>query len=414
MKNQFEHHIKNSLESFEADYNPADWADMQSRLRNAKIGKSSGMVKGLLIAASVLTASGIIYYYYFSTADKLNNVSADISVSKIENVVRNDIARDQLQPMDITKERQTQKGEAGKNDHSVKENIPVITKAIEENPVLPENKAVVDKTENKPDVKAEAPLPVSSTPVLSAAFHTDLSKICEGAQVKFLADASDAALNYKWTFGDGESSSEQNPKHAFAEAGAYLVKLRVTSRDKKQVEQKNTIIVIAAPSVQLDYSPSDDNGLLVNFEADGDKVVDWKWDFGDKKTASSQNPSHTYARKGIYKASVTAKNSAGCSAMVVRDVNLKNEIDLLAPNAFSPDGNGVNDTWMPVALLNGDYVFTLTISNKAGSVVFRTSDKNNPWDGQNAKPGDTFRWIAVVKDKNGEDTNYQGLITISE
>ena len=183
---------------------------------------------------------------------------------------------------------------------------------------------------------------------------------------------------------------------------------------KTDIEQKNTVTVIAAPSVQLDYSGSDDNGLLVNFEADGDKVADWKWDFGDKKTAATQNPAHTYARKGNYKVAVTAKNAAGCSSVVLKDVNLKNEINLLAPNAFSPDGNGVNDTWMPVALLNGDYIFTLTISNKAGNVVFKTTDKNNPWDGQNAKTGDTFRWVAVVKDKNGEDTNYQGLITISE
>lgn len=412
MKNQFDQHIKNSLEGFEADYNPADWADMQNRLGKANAGKSSHIGKALLIAASVIAITGVVYY--FSTAENSNKIATDAPLNKVDNTVSHNVSNDPIQPSDNTQDGHSQHNEAVNKDNSVKETAPVIGKAVEENPVVPENKTIINKTENKSDVKEEVLPPVSPATVLSAAFRTDLSRICEGTQVQFMPETNDGSLTYKWTFGDGESSSEQNPKHIFTEAGTYMVKLRVISRDKKQVEQKNTIAVIAAPSVRLDYSASDDNGLLVNFEADGDKVVDWKWDFGDKKTSSAQNPSHLYSRKGNYKVSVTAKNSAGCSAVVVKEVNVKNEIDLLAPNAFSPDGNGVNDTWLPVALLNGDYIFTLTISNKAGAVVFRTSDKNNPWDGQNVKAGDTFKWTAVVKDKNGEDSHYQGLITISE
>jgi gliding motility-associated-like protein len=162
----------------------------------------------------------------------------------------------------------------------------------------------------------------------------------------------------------------------------------------------------------MNYSASEDNNLLINFEAYADKVTDWKWDFGDRQTASSQNPAHTYGKKGNYKVSVTAKNSVGCSTVVVKEVNLK--LDLLAPTAFTPDGDGINDTWMPVALLNGDYVFTLTVADKAGNEFFKTSDKNRAWDGQKAKTGDTFIWRAVVKERNGEESNHQGLITISE
>ena len=86
----------------------------------------------------------------------------------------------------------------------------------------------------------------------------------------------------------------------------------------------------------------------------------------------------------------------------------------LAPEIFSPNGDGKNDTWMPVAFLNGDYIFTLTVSDKSGNVVFKSSDKDNVWDGNNAKPGDTFRWTAVVKEKNGDEITCQGLITIAK
>lgn len=415
MKNKFEQHIKQSLENFEAEYNPADWADMQNRLNKAKAGKSSSIGKALLIAASVLVTAGAIYY--FSSADKVNNVTADKALSQNKNVVVKDADETPVQQPAV-KDGQSPIEPAVKND-AEKENAPAITAVSEQKPVSSEKseaEVVANKPENKVPVQeqAQAPVEQSATPAaLTAGFRSDMNKVCEGAQVQFFADKNDVACTYKWAFGDGETSEEQNPKHTFTEAGTYNVKLRVTSaKDKKLAEQKNSIIVIAAPSVQMSYSPSEDNNFLINFEADGDKVTDWKWNFGDKQTASVQNPSHTYGRKGIYKVSVTAKNSSGCSAVVVKEVNLK--LDLLAPTAFTPDGNGVNDTWMPVALLNGDYNFTLTIADKAGVIKFSTKDKNHPWDGQNARVGDTFEWRVIIKEKNGEESNYQGLITISE
>lgn len=418
MKNQFEQHIKKSLEGFEAEYNPADWSDLQSKLSKAKAGKASGLGKGLMIAASVIATSGVIYY--FSITDTAKNTATTNSVAEVKNGITKDIHENPVQNIEIKDEQQKPAQPLAKNDNA--EKASVIHKSSEEKKIVsekPETQAV-DNTENQTSIPEQVQNPVeqsqtSNAVILSAGFRTDINKVCEGAEVQFIADKNDISCTYKWYFGDGESSIEQNPKHIFAEAGTYSVKLRVTSaRDKKQAEQKNTIHVIAAPSVQMNYASSEDNKLLVNFEADADKVTDWKWDFGDKQTSSVQNPSHKYSKRGSYKVAVTAKNSAGCLAVVVKDIILKNEINLLAPNAFSPDGNGVNDTWMPVALLNGDYIFTLTIADKAGNIVHKTSDKNNSWDGKNAKAGDTFVWRVAVKDNNGEETLYQGLITISE
>ena len=162
----------------------------------------------------------------------------------------------------------------------------------------------------------------------------------------------------------------------------------------------------------MDVNPSDESALIVNFEADADKAVDWKWNFDDKETSSVQNPAHTFKKYGVYKVSVTVKNSAGCAAVAQEEVNL--QLNLGAANGVRPFAD-VNNTWMPAALRNGEYpVFTLTIMDKSGKTVFKTSDKNSAWDGKGTQVGDTFKWVAIVKDKNGNEIPCQGLITIAD
>jgi len=424
MKHSFEQHIKQSLENFEAEYNPADWTDMQNKLNKAKIGKPNGSGKALMIAAAIAVVGGLIYY--FSVPEEQKITTDPINAQQVVVTDKNTV-----QTVEVEDQEQTGTNQSPvTNSDSPKEQAPIAHNPVEEKSVSPEktevkevvntdagNKAGSIQEQPKESVAAEVSSPVQSLPVSSfrASFRSDANKVCEGTAVKFTADNNDVPCTYKWSFGDGTYSSEQNPSHAYAEAGTYTVKLHVVAaKDRKQADQKSTVTVAAAPAIQMNYLVSEDNGLLINFEADADKISEWKWNFGDKQTSSVQNPSHTYSKKGNYKVEVTAKNTAGCSAVVAKEVNLKSSFNLLAPNAFSPDGNGVNDTWLPVALLNGDYTFTLTISDKTGNIVFKTSDKNHPWEGQDAKTGETYVWRAIVKDKNGDEIPCQGLITISE
>ena len=416
---QFEQNIKQSLQSFEAEYNPADWNDMQNRLSKAKAGKSVNIGKGLMIAASVAAVAGAVYY--FSNANSENTISEKAVVPQTSVHVP-------------AKENTVQKEEANNssaaNNHSedlnrsAKENVVAVNNPTDNKSVSADKNTtqpVNNKAENKVPVQEPVQTPaiqpvVSSAVALSAAFRSE-AKVCEGTPVQFTADYSDASCTYKWTFGDGETSTLQNPTHVFADPGNYSVRLHINSaKYRTSADQKNSVSVVAAPVVRVTADVSEENNLLVAFTADGDKITDWKWNFGDNKTASVQNPSHIYGRKGNYKVEVAVRNSSGCSTLAAKDVNLK--LNLLAPNAFSPDGNGTNDTWMPAVLANGEYNFTLTITDKTGNQVFQTSDKNDSWSGQyngrSARPGDTFIWKVVIKERNGEISNDQGIITITE
>jgi len=84
------------------------------------------------------------------------------------------------------------------------------------------------------------------------------------------------------------------------------------------------------------------------------------------------------------------------------------------PNSFSPNGDGINDTFGPKGEHLGD--FTMRIFDRWGNLVYHTADFFKPWDGtMNSKEvvmQDTYVYIINVKDKVGEHHQYIGHITI--
>jgi PKD repeat protein len=129
-------------------------------------------------------------------------------------------------------------------------------------------------------------------------------------------DRSDGSvpLEYFWEFGDGSTSSEQNPSHTFTGNGRYTVSLTVTNKygtDKKTVPA--FISVGDTPTSSFYATPMQGTiPLKVAFtDTSGAGITSWHWDFGDGETSSIQNPSHTYAKTGVYTVSLDTTNRYG-------------------------------------------------------------------------------------------------------
>jgi PKD repeat protein len=121
-------------------------------------------------------------------------------------------------------------------------------------------------------------------------------------------------LRYLWDFGDGYTSSEQNPTHAYAANGKYTVNLTVTNSFGKNTLSRPGYIAVGDPPVpQFSVSPSEGNAPLTVVFADmtGGGVTVWKWDFGDKTSGTVQNPAHTYTKPGIYSVTLITSNEFG-------------------------------------------------------------------------------------------------------
>jgi len=131
------------------------------------------------------------------------------------------------------------------------------------------------------------------------------------------ATGGSSPYTYSWNFGDGTSSSTQNPSHTYSTAGDYTATLTVTDSASSQDSESVTINASTPPSplvASLVASPTSGQvPLSVNFTGGaigGSPPYTYSWNFGDGVSSSSQNPSHTYSTAGNYTATLTVTDNA--------------------------------------------------------------------------------------------------------
>jgi len=123
--------------------------------------------------------------------------------------------------------------------------------------------------------------------------------------------------SYYWNFGDGQSSSQQNPSHTYNNAGNYSVIFTVRDSNNTQDSDSLTISVTAPPPPPLVASciaspTSGDVPFTVYFTGSasgGTPPYSYSWNFGDGGNSTQQNPSHIYNAAGNYTATLTVTDS---------------------------------------------------------------------------------------------------------
>ena len=150
--------------------------------------------------------------------------------------------------------------------------------------------------------------------VLSASFSANVTSGKIPLSVQFIDTSTNSAQSWLWNFGDGSTSSEQNPTHTYTSAGTYNVTLNVTNADGSNTSTQLSYITAAVTPVS-NFSANVTSGdipLSVNFtDLSQNSPTSWLWDFGDGSTSTDQNPTHTYASSGIYNVSLNATNVGG-------------------------------------------------------------------------------------------------------
>jgi PKD repeat protein len=154
--------------------------------------------------------------------------------------------------------------------------------------------------------------------------------------VQFTDTSTGGPTSWQWSFGDGATSTAQNPSHTFATAASYTVVLTATnSSGSKNVSR--TVTVVPALVASFTFSPASPAvGQAVQFtDTSTGGPNSWLWDFGDGGTSTAQNPSHTFATVSSYTVVLTATNSSGSNS-ASRTINVVPSSTLVASFTYSP------------------------------------------------------------------------------
>lgn len=130
-----------------------------------------------------------------------------------------------------------------------------------------------------------------------------------GLEVNFFDVSLNEPDSWSWDFGDGNTSTGQNPQHTYAEASSYVVCLNVSSICGNTQRCELITVTCDAPSPGFSFGI---DGLTVTFNdvSNGDPNA-WTWDFGDGNMSMEQNPQHIYDAPGTYLVCIKAANDCG-------------------------------------------------------------------------------------------------------
>lgn len=175
------------------------------------------------------------------------------------------------------------------------------------------------------------------------------------------------------------------------------------------------IPVIAAQKVEVEISQYIKNTkTYVELSNSNPEVTNLVWRF-DNKVCQDQLCGSYLTTKGTHKYIVESYDHKGCYSKHEGSVELKEDYNLYVENSFTPNGDGLNDYFMPVALTQRSVNFKLHIMDRFGKVIYQTSDSSVPWDGSfsgQASESGVYIWSVSLINEQGEPEHYKGHITL--
>ena len=234
------------------------------------------------------------------------------------------------------------------------------------------------------------------------------SVICVGEKITFKDSLSDFTKTFLYDFGDGSVlNNTHNPTHTWDAPSTYTVTLRTKYDFCPDGMATKVIQVDAFPIVNIgkdtSICPGVTGSILIADVNNPGALYDWS-------TGESAS-SIVVTQPGTYWATSKGACAVTDSINVIRDCYLN------IPNAFTPDGDGLNDYFLPRELLSsGVKTFKMDIYNRWGENIFTTTAiDGRGWDGKYngvSQPMATYVYIIDVEFNNNLKKNYKGNVIL--
>lgn len=247
---------------------------------------------------------------------------------------------------------------------------------------------------------------------------------CPPIEIDF-TNTTDSAVTYSWNFGDPASGANDtstliSPSHIYSTGGNYTVTLIATNAYgcADTLIMPNAVQVpdqaVANASVNSNFLTTLDPVLLLNNSSTHAVSYIIYFGDGDSLVTNSMGPySHPYDSLGTFTITLIAINANGCNDTTWLTVTIEEPTTLFIPNAFTPNGDGKNDLFMPVG--NNVEQLHLLIFNRWGELIFESFDILNGWNGTykgERVQEDVYVWKVFYDDNTGGKHEQIGKVAV--
>jgi gliding motility-associated-like protein len=228
----------------------------------------------------------------------------------------------------------------------------------------------------------------------------------------------------QWNGGNGDDESGIDYLFNYTTPGSYNIELRVANEFGciSDTIYENAVVVYPNPVAQFSYSPDPPSIInnVVQFQNESESVASYEWYIDDVRAGSEETLNYEFPsdRSGDYTVCLRVENEFGCEAAHCEYLEIESDFAFYAPNAFTPDGDGLNELFIPELLGFDLSSYSLKIYDRWGTLVFSTNDASEPWIG-NVRNGDyyaqqgIYNWIVEVKvDRLADFKTFKGSVLL--
>ncbi|MES2284807.1 MAG: PKD domain-containing protein, partial [Bacteroidota bacterium] len=268
-------------------------------------------------------------------------------------------------------------------------------------------------------------------PPPTIALTSDTSALCVPGTIQFFDNSvtgnpNDPITTWTWNFGDGTTSTIEDPPHSYTIPSDYQVTLTVTTSGGCTNSTATPLIINGHPFPVAAFSLSSTDlelpydVMLCNNQSTGAST--YNWDFGDGETSTLYSPEYLYTTIGIYPVQLIAMTAYGCLDTAYSEVTTNAEVKF--PSAFTPNPDGSSGGFFDLNSMDNNIFFAYTsgvieykleVYNRWGQIIFATEDPKEGWDGYYKNqlcPQDVYIWKAFIKLNNGKVFNKNGNLTL--
>lgn len=268
---------------------------------------------------------------------------------------------------------------------------------------------------------------VNVHPIIPATFGVDTLIGCEPMAIQFTSDytALQNVSSMTWNFDDGNTSSTiGSAGHRYNVDGVYLPSLEIEDvyGCVYQHQTTNPIYVWDRPLSFFRVEP--ERAILPNttfqFASLADGASVYEWNFGGLGNSTAEDTTFTFPAgvMGEYFVYHIVSNQFGCSDTSMKRVFVEEEIDVYIPNAFTPDGDGINDVWQIQGSGFQSEDYFIEIFNRWGEAVYTSDNPYQAWTGGTTNgdlflPDGVYLYRLEIKDTQNDVRHvYEGHILL--